>query len=64
MPGIFLSGGGQRGHPPPALNFDNPKRSKIWYIAGGAISRRVTAADKCESAAIDFWKFFNFVDVV
>ena len=31
--GIFLSGGGQGGHCPP-LNFDNPKRSRIWEAYG------------------------------
>ena len=49
----------------PPLNFDNPKRSKIVYIAHGAISRRVAAAAKCESAAIEFWIFFKpFLDVL
>ena len=28
--GIFLSGGGAGGALPPPLNFDNPKRSRIW----------------------------------
>ena len=50
--------GGQRRHCP-TLNFNNPKRSKIVYVAHGAISRRVAAAAKCESAAIDFWIFLK-----
>ena len=62
-PGIFLSGG-PGGHCPP-LTFDNPKRSKIWYVACGMIIRRVAAAAKCESSAIDFWIFFKpFLDVL
>ena len=28
--GIFLSGGGGGGGALPPLNFDNPKRSRIW----------------------------------
>ena len=55
--GYFYPGGGAEGALPP-LHFDNPKRSKIWYVARGAISRRVAAA-KCKSAAIDFWIFFK-----
>ena len=54
--GILLSVGAEGALSP--LNFDNPKRSKIWYVARGAISCRVAAAAKCESAAIDFWIFF------
>ena len=61
--GIFLSGG-TGGHCP-LLNFDNPKRSKIWYVVCGTIIRRVAAAAKCESSAIDFWIFFKpFLDVL
>ena len=61
MAGIFLSGG-PGGHCPP-LTFDNPKRSKIWYVACGTIIRRVAAAAKCESSAIDFRIFFKpFLD--
>ena len=54
---------GARGTMPP-LDFDNPKRSKIWYVACGTIIRRVAAAAKCESLAIDIWIFFKpFSDV-
>ena len=54
-PWDIVIGGGAEGALSP-LNFDNPKRSKIWYVARGAISRRVyiAATAKCESAAIDF----------
>ena len=58
---IFIGGGGQRGHcPPPPLrsNFDNPKRSEIWYVTRGAISPRVAAAVICESAACN-----GFLDI-
>ena len=62
--GIFLSGS-QRGHCPPPLNFDNPKRSKIWYVVRGVISHRLAVAAKCKSAAIDFWIFLKpFLDVL
>ena len=50
--GIFLSGG-PGGHCPP-LNFDNPKRSKIWYVVCGTIILNA----KCESSAIDFLDIF------
>ena len=65
-PGIFLSGGGaDDGALPPPLNFDNPKRPKIWYVARGAISLCAAAAAKCESTAIDYWIFFKaFLDVL
>ena len=57
--GIFLSGGGGgRGALPP-LNFNNPKRSKIWYVACGTIIRRVVAAAKCKSSVIDLLIFLN-----
>ena len=56
--GIFLSGGEAEGALPP-LNFDNPKRSKIWCVVHGAIIRPIAASAKCESAAIDFWIFFQ-----
>ena len=48
--------GGQGALPP--LNFDNPKRSKMLYVACGTIIRRVVAAAKCKSSVIDFWIFF------
>ena len=55
---------GARGVLPP-LNFDNPKRSKIWYVACGTIIRRVAEAAKCESSAIDFCYIFKpFLDVL
>ena len=37
--GYFYQGG-QVGICPP-LNFDNPKRSKIWYVACGTIIHRI-----------------------
>ena len=40
---IFIRGGGGRGALSP---LDNPKRSKIWYVACGTIIRRVAAAAK------------------
>ena len=56
--GYFFRGPG--GHcPPPPLNFDNPKRFKIWYVVCGTIIRRVAAAAKCESSAIDLWILLN-----
>ena len=48
---IFIRGA--RGALPP-LNFDNPKRSKIWYVACGTIILNA----KCESSAIDFLDIF------
>ena len=55
--------GGQGALPP--LTFDNPKRSKIWYVACGTIIGRVAAAAKCKSSAIDFRIFFKpFLDVL
>ena len=42
----------------PPLNFDNPKRSKIWYVVHGAINHCLAAA-KCESTVIDFGYFLN-----
>ena len=48
---IFIRGG-PRGALPP-LNFDNPKRSKIVYVACGTIIHRVVAAAKCKSLVID-----------
>ena len=60
--GIFLSGG-PGGIAP--LNFDNPKRSKMWYVTCGTIICRVAGVTKCESSAIDFWIFFKpFLDVL
>ena len=62
---IFIRGA--RGALPPPLTFDNPKRSKIWYVACGTIIRRVglAAAAKCESSAIGFRIFFKpFLDVL
>ena len=41
---------------PPPLNFDSPK---FVCRARGAISRRVAAAAKCESAAIDIGYLLN-----
>ena len=49
LTGIFLSGGHC-----PHLNFDNPKRSKMWYVACGKIIRRVVAAAYAKSWVIDF----------
>ena len=40
------------------MNLANPKRSKIWYVAHGAVNRRVAAPAKCESAAINIWIIF------
>ena len=58
---IFIGGEGAL----PPLNFDNPKRSQIWYVALGVISRRVAPGAKCESMAINFWIFFKpFWDVL
>ena len=49
----------------PPLNFDNPKRSEIVYVACGTIIRRVVAAAKCKSSVIDFWIFLKyFFDVL
>ena len=58
--GYFYQGG-QGGICP--LNFDNPKRSKIVYVACGTIIRRVyiVAAAKCKSSVIDFWIFFKYL---
>ena len=56
LQGCFYQGG--QGALPP-LNFDKPKRSKIWYIACGTIIRRVAVVAKCESQAVDFWIFFK-----
>ena len=50
--GIFLSGG--PGGIAAPLNFDNPKRSTIWYVACGTIILNA----KCESSAIDFLDIF------
>ena len=50
--GIFLSEGARGALPP--LNFDNPKRSKIWYVACGTIILNA----KCESSAIDSLDIF------
>ena len=52
--GYFYQGG--QGALPP-LNFDNPKGSKIVYVACGTIIRRVVAAAKYKSSVIDFWIF-------
>ena len=49
--GYFYQGG--QGALPP-LNFDNPKRSKIWYVACSTIILNA----KCESSAIDFLDIF------
>ena len=54
--GYFYQGG-QGGIPP--LNFNNPKRFKIWYVACGTIIRRVVAAAKCKSSVIDLLIFLN-----
>ena len=55
---MFIKGGGGGGQGALSLlNFDNPKRSKIWYVMCGMIIRRVVAAAKCESSSIDFWIF-------
>ena len=43
--GYFYQGGGARGALLP-LNFDNPKRSKIVYVACGTIIRCIAAAAK------------------
>ena len=51
--GIFLSGA------LPPLNFDNPKRSKIWYVTCGTIIHRVVAVDKCKTSVIEFWIFVS-----
>ena len=67
-----------RGHCPPrgalprghcqggiALNFDNPKRSKISNVACGKIIRRVVTAAYAKRSVIDFWICFkHFLDVL
>ena len=58
MQGYFYRGGG-RGHCP-RLNFDNPKRSKVWYVVRSAISCCIVVATKCESMQSIFVYFFHF----
>ena len=61
--GYFYQGG--RGASP--LEFWQPKKVKtlVGYVKCGTILRRVAAAAKCESSAIDFWIFLKpFLDVL